>query len=124
MRTRASPIPPSASAGSNRKTTSGSTARSLVILNEYARRDARIRIISRDNKGIVASANEGIAAARGAYLARMDADDVSLPQRFQRQVEYLDEHPDRVIVGSRVMSTDPYGIPVSVSEHALTHEAI
>src|SRR5215211_725311 len=61
----------------------GSTDRSLDILKEYAQRDPRIRLISRENKGIVASANEGIAVARGQYLARMDADDVSLPQRFE-----------------------------------------
>ena len=47
-----------------------------------------------------------------------------MSQRFAKQVAYLDEHPDCVIVGSRVMSTDPYGIPISVSEHALTHEEI
>jgi glycosyltransferase involved in cell wall biosynthesis len=102
----------------------GSTDRSAEILNDYARGDARVRIISRGNKGIVASANEGIAAARGEYLARMDADDVSLPQRFERQVRYLDEHPECVVVGSRVMNTDPHGIPVAPSEHALTHEEI
>lgn len=102
----------------------GSTDRSLEILQTYAKRDARIRLISRHNTGIVAAANEGIAAARGPYLARMDADDVSLPERFARQVKYLDEHADCVIVGSRVMTIDPYGIPVSPSEHALRHEEI
>ena len=102
----------------------GSTDASLDILNEYDQRDDRIRLISRGNTGIVAAANEGIATARGKYLARMDADDVSLPERFARQVEYLDAHPECVIVGSRVMSTDPHGIPVAPSEHALTHDEI
>jgi glycosyltransferase involved in cell wall biosynthesis len=102
----------------------GSTDRSPEILNEIARIDPRVRLISRGNTGIVAAANEGIAAARGQYLARMDADDVSLPRRFERQVEYLDAHPDCVVVGSRVMNTDPHGIPVAPSEHALTHAEI
>ena len=102
----------------------GSSDRSLDILNEYAARDPRIRLFSQENRGIVASANEGIAAARGQYLARMDADDVSLPLRFEKQVRYLDEHPECVIVGSRVMSTDPHGIPVAASEHAPSHEEI
>jgi glycosyltransferase involved in cell wall biosynthesis len=102
----------------------GSTDGSRRILEEYARRDGRIRLVSRPNTGIVAAANEGIAAARGEYLARMDADDVSLPRRFEKQVAYLDAHPECVIVGSRVLSTDPHGIPVAPSEHALTHEEI
>src|SRR5206468_5507996 len=102
----------------------GSADRSLDILKEYGRRDGRIRLISRGNTGIVVAANEGIAAARGEYLARMDADDVSLPQRFEKQVAYLDAHPDCVIVGTRVRTTDPYGIPVTQSTHALTHEEI
>ena len=102
----------------------GSTDLSGEILEEFDQRDVRIRLISRGNTGIVAAANEGIAAARGQYLARMDADDVSLPERFERQVRYLDEHPECVLVGSRVVSTDPHGIPFATSEHALTHEEI
>ena len=102
----------------------GSTDRSLEILKEYAQRDGRIRLISRGNTGIVAAANEGIAAARGEYLARTDSDDVSMPERLEKQVAYLDAHPDCVLVGSRVVETDPYGIPVTESGHALTHEEI
>jgi glycosyltransferase involved in cell wall biosynthesis len=102
----------------------GSTDRSLEILQEYAKRDGRIRVISRGNTGIVAAANEGIAAARGEYLARTDSDDVSMPQRFEKQVAYLDAHPDCVLVGSRVLETDPNGVPVTESGHALSHEEI
>jgi glycosyltransferase involved in cell wall biosynthesis len=102
----------------------GSTDRSLEILQEYAGRDGRIRLISRANTGIVAAANEGIAAARGDYLARTDSDDVSAPTRFEKQVAYLDAHPDCVLLGTRVIETDPNGISVSQSGHALTHEEI
>jgi GT2 family glycosyltransferase len=102
----------------------GSTDGSTTILNDYAKRDARIRLTSRPNTGIVAAANEGIGVARGKYLARMDSDDVCVPHRFETQVRYLDEHPECVLVGSRVTVVDPYGSPVFDSGQKLTHEEI
>ena len=85
----------------------GSTDRSTAMLNEYAKRDQRIRLTSRANTGIVAAANEGIGLARGRYLARMDSDDVCLPHRFETQVRYLNAHSDCVLLGSRVTVVDP-----------------
>ena len=102
----------------------GSTDRSPTILRSYANRDQRIRLVSRPNTGIVEAANEGIGLARGKYLARMDSDDVCLPRRFATQTRYLDEHPECVLVGSRVVVVDPYGSPVFTSGQKLTHEAI
>ena len=57
----------------------GSTDDSLAVIGEYAARDRRIRVVSRENRGLVATLNEGLGLARGAYLARMDCDDISLP---------------------------------------------
>jgi glycosyltransferase involved in cell wall biosynthesis len=102
----------------------GSTDRSPAILREFASRDPRVRLVSRPNTGIVAAANEGIGMARGRYLARMDSDDVCLPNRFEAQVRYLDEHPECVLVASRVTVVDPYGSPVLESGQKLTHEEI
>ena len=102
----------------------GSTDGSTSILNEYAKRDGRIRLTSRPNTGIVAAANEGIGLARGRYLARMDSDDVCLPHRFQAQVDYLNTHPECVVVGSRVTVVDPYGSPVFDSGQKLAHDEI
>jgi glycosyltransferase involved in cell wall biosynthesis len=102
----------------------GSTDRSPAVIREFEARDPRVRLVSRPNTGIVAAANEGIGMARGRYLARMDSDDVCLPQRFETQVKYLDEHPECVLVGSRVTVVDPYGSPVFESGQKLTHEEI
>src|SRR5207253_385711 len=55
----------------------GSTDRSLAMLQEYARRDPRVHVITRPNTGIAGALNDGLAAARGEFLARMDADDIS-----------------------------------------------
>jgi len=102
----------------------GSSDGSRGVLEGLARRDARIRLISRPNTGYTRALNEALGLARGAYVARMDADDVSLPERFQRQVDYLRAHPDCVLVGSRVMTVDPYGIPLYEPDQRPTHEEI
>ena len=70
----------------------GSTDGSLEIIEDYAARDARIVVHKMpQNSGIVAALNAGIGAANGEYIARMDADDTSMPSRLEKQVAYLDE---------------------------------
>ena len=90
----------------------GSTDRSRVILERYAAQDDRIRFISRPNTGLIVALNEGLALARGDLIARMDSDDVSLPERFAVQVAYLREHPDCVAVGTGVLLIDSEGLPL------------
>jgi glycosyltransferase involved in cell wall biosynthesis len=77
----------------------GSTDRSLSILKRYAAKDARIRLTSRPNTGYVRALNEMLAQARGEFIARMDADDVAMPDRFAHQVAFLRQHPQVVCVG-------------------------
>jgi glycosyltransferase involved in cell wall biosynthesis len=88
----------------------GSSDGSGRILRRFAGRDRRIRIISRGNTGIVQALNDALKQARGEFLARMDADDVSLPTRFDLQVQFLRAHPEVVAVGSHVELIDPYGV--------------
>ena len=102
----------------------GSTDRSSQICRELAAKDSRIRLISRENKGLTKTLNEGLSLATGPLIARMDADDLSLPTRFEKQVAYLNAHPECVCVGSRVTLIDPYDSPISVSDHKLEHDAI
>lgn len=81
----------------------GSTDKTPEIINSYARRDDRIRHLSNEtNKGLPASLNRGIEAANGKYIARMDADDRSLPKRFERQHEFLEANPSVHVVGCDV----------------------
>jgi glycosyltransferase involved in cell wall biosynthesis len=87
----------------------GSTDRSLRILRRFERRDPRVRLVSRENRGLVATLNEMIAMARGELLARLDADDVAMPERFEVQVAYLRDHPDVVCVGTQVHFMDEFG---------------
>jgi glycosyltransferase involved in cell wall biosynthesis len=102
----------------------GSTDRTAQIISEYASKDARIRPIRIPHGGIVDAANTGLNAARAELIARADSDDVALPQRFERQVRYLAEHPECVCVGSRMLLIEPFGSPMGESVHKLTHEAI
>jgi glycosyltransferase involved in cell wall biosynthesis len=102
----------------------GSKDRSLPILEGYAARDARIKLVSRPNTGVVKALNEGLGLARGDLVARMDADDVALPQRLAKQIGYLEAHPECVMVASRVQLIDPDGMPLIVQPDALTHEQI
>jgi len=80
----------------------GSTDGSLEALRDRARGDARIRVLERPHRGVVDALNAGLAAARGPLIARMDADDVSLPRRLARQRSHLDNHPEVGLVACRV----------------------
>ena len=102
----------------------GSTDDTLAILNEYARKDARICIISQPNRGLTKTLNQGVRLARGKFIARMDADDIALPDRLQMQVEYLCNRPECVLVGSRVMLVDPDGLPIREICDEKTHGEI
>ncbi len=61
------------------------------IVNSY--NDARIVLIRQENLGIAKSLNYGFKISKGEYIARMDSDDISLPERFEKQVNFLDKNP-------------------------------
>ncbi len=102
----------------------GSTDRGGKMLRKFAEHEPRINLITQPNGGIVAALNTGLEHCRGEFIARMDADDVSMPERFERQIRYLDDHPDCVCVGSRVLAIDPYGGVLYTSDHQPDHEWI
>jgi len=102
----------------------GSTDSSLARLSHYAERDRRIRLYSRPNAGCVKTLIELVPLARGRYLARMDADDVSLTRRFERQVCFLEDHPEYVAVGSKVLLIDTEGAPLKYMGELERHEQI
>ncbi|MCB2425872.1 glycosyltransferase [Methylophaga pinxianii] len=87
----------------------GSTDDSEKIINHYKNTDSRIRVISRENKGLVNSLNEGIAIAQSEFIARMDADDVSLPERLSIQYDFLSKSKEVVCVGSDPIIIDDDG---------------
>lgn len=80
----------------------GSTDGSLEILDRYARSDRRISVVSRENCGLIATLNEGLALASGDLVARMDADDISYPTRFSRQLALFKQEPQLAMCGTGV----------------------
>jgi len=86
----------------------GSTDNTATILSSYD--DPRLVILENDgNQGIVKALNKGLHRARGKYVARQDADDTVLPNRLERQVRFLDTHPDITAVGSAYYEIDVAG---------------
>lgn len=75
----------------------GSNDETPQILNSFT--DSRIKILHQENSGITVALNKGVEAANGKYIARMDADDISLPERLEKQVNFLEAHPDIAVVG-------------------------
>lgn len=102
----------------------GSTDETRAILERFAASDARIALVSRPNTGYLIALNEMLERARGPFLARMDADDIADPSRFDRQVAFLRDRPDHVLVGSRVTIIDPDGAPLTVMGNHQTHEEL
>lgn len=85
-----------------------STDKTSEILEKFD--DCRVRVITNsENLGLTKSLNLGINAARGKYIARMDADDLSLPHRLEVQRQFLKDHPDYALVGSSYYQIDAQG---------------
>jgi glycosyltransferase involved in cell wall biosynthesis len=85
--------------------------------------DPRVRLISHPNMGLAASLNQGIAVASAPFIARMDADDISAPGRLNRQLQFLSDNPDVVLVGGQIRRTVK-GEPRSTSDLPLDHRGI
>lgn len=83
----------------------GSTDDTAAVLARYA--DPRLRVVVHaERRGLTRSLNEALALSRGTYVARMDGDDIALPERFARQVAFLDAHPAVGLVGTAFMYID------------------
>lgn len=79
------------------------------VIQEYAQQDNRIKIISRENRGLVASLNEGVNIARSELIARMDADDIALPDRLNIQYKFMRDNHNVVCVGADPIIIDEDG---------------
>jgi glycosyltransferase involved in cell wall biosynthesis len=88
----------------------GSIDSTWEILNDYVKADDRI-VLRRnlENLGLVKTLNKGFALARGKYIARQDADDISLPKRLEKQVTFLEDNPEVGLLGSAYYRLDSQG---------------
>ncbi|MGI9461588.1 MAG: glycosyltransferase [Alphaproteobacteria bacterium] len=92
--------------------TTGSNDATINIIENYKKKDKRIRH-EKNGKSQFLSAKVNFLTnlARGKYIARMDGDDISLPERFQKQIDYLNSHPEVAILGTNYLSIDYQGKP-------------
>ncbi len=95
----------------------GSTDRTFAIVQEYAANDSRIIAIHQENKGKPATRNILCALARGTYIAVTDSDDISLPERLQEEVRYMEAHPQIGVVGTWAECIDGTGRVTKVLRH-------
>lgn len=102
----------------------GSTDNSLKMLNRFAKKDKRIRVFKTKHKGLPYALNLGLKKARGEYIARMDADDINHPRRFEIQLKFLEKHRNVILVGTQVMMVDVKGNKIGKKMFPLEHEKI
>lgn len=76
----------------------GSVDDSYRIASSYE--DPRLRLLRQQNLGLASTLNRALSLARGRYIARQDADDIALPERFKKQVDFLDRNPDIFLLGT------------------------
>jgi hypothetical protein len=100
----------------------GSTDGSAATLVEI--NDPRLRVLQQENRGLIATLNRGLEEAGGELIARMDADDISLPERFARQVAYLDSHPATAAVGGAAEFFSNEGSENTIVRHPTSPAAI
>jgi glycosyltransferase involved in cell wall biosynthesis len=101
----------------------GSTDGSGEVIDACAAKDCRIRAIHQENRGFIASLNRMIDEAQSDWIARMDSDDVALPDRFARQWAWLQEHPDYGVLGTGLHEIDASGRPLDTNRPTpLTHD--
>ena len=96
----------------------GSTDGSSELLDAWRDRDSRVCVVRQDPSGIVGALEAGRSLAQGRYLARMDADDVALPDRFEAQFALMEANPDWAVCGSHI----EYFPPESVRGGALRYQ--
>lgn len=101
----------------------GSTDSSVAIVESYA--DSRIRLVKNErNLRLVATLNRGLELARGELVARMDCDDISLPNRLAAQVDFMDTHPEVAALGTAIRFMDSQGTLQTVWRPPQEHVSI
>lgn len=100
----------------------GSEDNTLSIIREF--RDKRIKVFHEIHKGLAYQLNKGVAFAEGRYIARMDSDDLSLPERFIRQIEYLKQNEDIGLAGTNFFHMNEKGAILEKKRMPEYHEDI
>lgn len=102
-----------------------STDSTLDLVKKYQKQDTRIKVITNnENKGLTYSLNKAIEFAKGEYIARMDADDISHKQRLEKQVGFLERNNDIAVLGTCAKNINEEGIITGNRRVPLNHTKI
>jgi len=102
----------------------GSSDGSTEVLKSYAAREPRMKLVTRQNVGLISTRNELLSRANGELIAWMDSDDVALPSRLARQVMEFDSKPDLVCLGTAAQCINPQGRHLNVEKYPTSHQEI
>lgn len=102
----------------------GSTDGSRERLAQYAHQDERVLVVSSEGSGLVDALMTGIHRSQAPWIGRMDADDRSHPDRFRKQLAFVQEHPEVALIGSTARVIDDSGSPIRMIRYPLTDPLI
>jgi glycosyltransferase involved in cell wall biosynthesis len=97
----------------------------VAMVNRLADQDDRIKLIAKEqNTGVVDTRNIGIQSSKGKYLAILDSDDIAYPKRLELQLEFMEQHPDHVLVGGECWEIDSQGNPLKKIDRLIPNEQL
>ena len=102
----------------------GSTDESAKIITNYAIDDARIVFIQKDNTGLSDSLNVGLRHAKGKWIARLDADDIAMPDRLEQQLRFVEENSEILLLGGGCIEIDEAGVNVKEHSYPPDHDTL
>lgn len=102
----------------------GSSDATGQILEDFAASCPRMHVYHQENRGLTETLNRGITLARTPLVARMDADDIAMPDRLAKQVDFLIDHPHHVAVGGAILKIDTDSDRLGVDRLPTLHEDI
>lgn len=100
----------------------GSTDNTSVVIESYD--DERLVIVNQENMGLTKSLNRGLNIARGNFIARIDADDICMPDRLSKQKTFLIKNPDVVLVGSNAILIDESNNDIGYTAYPTSHDSL
>ena len=102
----------------------GSPDKTGKILDDLARNEPRLKVIHQENRGQAPAMNRGLAECSAPYVALIDADDLCLPLRLERQLAFMEAHPEVTACGTAVQFIDSAGAPLAIETNPAGHEEI
>jgi glycosyltransferase involved in cell wall biosynthesis len=102
----------------------GSTDNTLDVAKEYASQDKRIVVVDKSNTGLADSLNKGLGLARGEWIARLDADDIALPDRLAKQMSFIQRHETVVLLGTGCIIIDRSGSEGAHYRYPVDHDSL